>query len=135
MSLSAISNSKTKFPFSNLPPSGNSAIGRALNFSTTACVSIGLPDENFLIIKALPSLLKFSDFFKAFCKILPTRTCNFSITLILIIAMVKFIFCIILFLHIKKAPLRACKGANFILLCFISQKYHSCFQTFRLGKS
>ena len=46
-----------------------------------------------------------------------------------------FIFCIILFLHIKKAPLRACKGANFILLRFISQKYHSCFQTFRLGKS
>ena len=27
------------------------------------------------------------------------------------------------------------KGANFILLRFISQKYHSCFQTFRLGKS
>ncbi len=44
-------------------------------------------------------------------------------------------FCIILFLRIKKAPLRACKGANFILLRFINQKYHSCFQTFRLGKS
>ena len=46
-----------------------------------------------------------------------------------------YYFCIILFLRIKKAPLRACKGANFILLRFISQKYHSCFQTFRLGKS
>ena len=46
----------------------------------------------------------------------------------------KGILSIILFFAHKKAPLQICKGANFILLRFISQKYHSCFQAFRLGK-